>query len=54
MIIFCCIASIVAAAIGVWALRGEKDAVKRAKQEKRNRKEDWVHGSTVSDDVEMS
>ena len=51
--IICCITAIVTTVIGTRALRGERDAIKRAENEKRNRKNFWLHGSASSNDIEM-
>jgi hypothetical protein len=48
--ILCCIAAVGAAAVGAWALREQRDAIQRARNEKRKRTEYWLGDS---DEVEM-
>ena len=51
--ILCCIAAIVAAAVGVWALRGERGAIKWAEDEKENRKEVWLGDTDMGNEIQM-
>ncbi|PVH97226.1 hypothetical protein DM02DRAFT_631308 [Periconia macrospinosa] len=49
-----CITIIGAVAVGTWALRREIDVIKRAKYEKRNRKEVGVGDSAAGTGIQMS
>jgi len=48
-----CITVIGAAVVGTWALRGEMDAIKRAKYEKRNQKEAGLGSTTAGTGIQM-
>lgn len=48
--ILCCIAAIAAAAVGAWALRGQRAAIEKARQDKRMRTEYFLGDN---DEVEM-
>jgi hypothetical protein len=51
--ILCCIASVGAAAVGAWALRGERDTVKRGEKEKKKRSQFWLGDDNIGNEIEI-